>query len=286
MSEVEATHLRTAPDTARRSIDSTDNQFNAALDDLRLGLANWRLWLMLGWVDIRQRYRRAFIGPFWITLSMGIMVATLGFLYAHLFKIDVPSFLPFVAAGFATWFFISATINESTLLYIQAEGIIRNTTMPLSIHLYRMIWRNLLVLAHNAVVMLFVYAVFGGAPLARIPLVALGLVLLTVNLTWIGLVTGIVCTRFRDAPPIIANLIQIVFFVTPILFKPSFLADKMATLAFYNPFFHLVDVLRAPLLDQTPQASTYAIVAFMAVAGWAFALLFYKRLRRRIAYWL
>jgi lipopolysaccharide transport system permease protein len=203
-----------------------------------------------------------------------------------LFKIDVQAFLPFIAAGFAVWFFISATISESTLLFVQAEGIIRNTTMPLSVHLYRMIWRNILVLGHNIVVMFGVYAIFGGAPLARIPLIVLGLGLLTINMAWFGLVVGIICTRFRDAPPIIANLIQITFFVTPILFKPSLLTTKMEVLVIFNPFFHLVDVVRAPLLDQTPTMLTYGVVLGLAVGGWAFTVWFYTKLRRRVAYWL
>ena len=53
-----------------------------AVGDLIEGLARWELWSTLGWHDIRQRYRRSIVGPFWLTLSMGVMVAGLAYLYA------------------------------------------------------------------------------------------------------------------------------------------------------------------------------------------------------------
>src|SRR5258708_2756319 len=81
-----------------------------AVADLAEGARLWRLWLMLGWLDIRQRYRRAMIGPFWITISLAIMVGTLGVLYSSLFKLDVHEFMPYLAAGFCSWFLISSTI--------------------------------------------------------------------------------------------------------------------------------------------------------------------------------
>ena len=50
----------------------------AAIDDLVGGLRDWRFWTTVGWYDIKQRYRRTTLGPFWITISMGIMTGALG----------------------------------------------------------------------------------------------------------------------------------------------------------------------------------------------------------------
>ncbi len=104
---------------------------------------------MMGWLDIRQRYRRTMIGPFWITLSMAVMVATLGVLYSSLFKLEISEFIPYLAAGFCIWFLIAAMINEGTTLFVQADGIIRNTSLPIATHVYRLMTRNLITFAHN-----------------------------------------------------------------------------------------------------------------------------------------
>src|SRR4051812_1721789 len=78
-----------------------------AARDILGGLAAWRLWSMLGWLDIRQRYRRSMLGAFWLTISMGVMVMALGTLYSSLFKVEINEFLPFIAAGLTIWGFLS-----------------------------------------------------------------------------------------------------------------------------------------------------------------------------------
>src|SRR6185437_15538126 len=114
----------------------------AATKDLIDGLRRWRLWISLGWLDVKQRYRRAVLGPFWITISMAVLVLTLGTVYAGILRQDVHSFLPYLAGGFIVWNFCTATINESTTAFIQADGLIKQGGIPISLHIFRTIFRN------------------------------------------------------------------------------------------------------------------------------------------------
>src|SRR5277367_1825430 len=91
-----------------------------ALQDLVKGFCAWRIWLTLGYQDIRLRYLRSVIGPFWITLSMAVMIYTMGFLYAKLFKADLQVYYPFIAAGMVTWNFIAMNIGESSEIFFQS----------------------------------------------------------------------------------------------------------------------------------------------------------------------
>lgn len=273
--EVTAVHLGAA-----------GSQTGAALEDFRGAVRRWRLWISLAWLDVKQRYRRAVIGPFWITISMAVLVVSLGVLYAGIFRIDVAVFLPYIAAGFVTWFFFSNTVSDSTAVFIGAEGLIKYGGIPLSLHVLRLVFRNLIIGAHNITVMLLMY--FWQPSLVTWNLLYLipGLVLMIANLLWISLVVGVLCARFRDLPPIVGNLLQVLFFVSPIVYQRAALPENLAFIAYFNPVFYFVEVIRAPLLGEAPVPIAFAVLAVCAVAGWALAFRFFVRTRARVAYWL
>lgn len=258
----------------------------AARRDLVTGVRDWILWTSLGWLDVRQRYRRAILGPFWITISMAVMVVALGVLYAGIFRQDVRDFLPYLAAGFIVWNLISGTINEGTSAFVQSEGLIKQGGIPLSVHVFRVLFRNLIVGAHNLTVMLFVY-IWQPALLSwEIAFLIPGIALIIANLSWLTMMVGVLCTRFRDLPPIIYNLLQIMFFMSPIMYKPNSLPAEMSFIAKANPVFYLVEVVRAPLLGQLPSVRTYEVLVGLAVVGWVAAYRFFKMTRSRVPYWV
>ncbi|WP_448207519.1 ABC transporter permease [Azospirillum sp. sgz302134] len=269
-----------------RVYDSGDRSDVAqALDDLVEGVRRWRLWSRLGWHDIRKRYRRSVLGPFWLTLSMAVMVASLGLIYGTLFRLDLEGYLPFLAVGLATWTFVASFLNEGCISFIELEPLIKNVRIPMSVHVLRVLWRNLIIYAHNIVIFAVVALIFGVRPGAGGLLAPLGLLLMVANAGWIMLLLGMICTRFRDVPPIIGSLIQLLFFVTPVMWKPELLGDRRYLMVL-NPFHHLIEVIRAPLLGQVPGWENWAAGLLFAVAGWAVTFACFARFRKRIAYWL
>jgi ABC-2 type transport system permease protein/lipopolysaccharide transport system permease protein len=239
----------------------------------------------MGLHDIRQRYRRSILGPFWITLSMGIMVGALGLLYGTIFKQDMHDYLPFLAAGFILWGLISALITDGTQVFIGAGGLIRQLPAPLSAHVYRLLWSSLITFAHNALIFVVVALWFGLNPgwTALLALPALGVLLL--NGFWMALLLGLLSARFRDIPLVVANVVQIMFFMTPVIWKPEMLPGR-ALILDLNPFYHLVEILRAPLLGEVPALENWLAVIGITLVGWAIALWFYSAYRWRIPYWV
>ena len=261
------------------------SQTALALFDLIQGVRTHHLWHLLGWQDIRQRYRRSVLGPLWLTLSMGALVSALGILYGMLFKVEVAIFVPHLALGFIVWTLISSNANEGCKVFIDAEGIIKQVGLPLTVHMYRLLWRNLLILFHNALVFVVVAAVFGVWPGWAGLLALPGLALLCLNGLWAILLLGVISARFRDVPPIVTSIVRICFFVTPIIWMPELVPARAAVLEF-NPFYHLVEVVRAPLLGKVPALSSWIAVVIMTIGGWVLAFAFFRRYRRRIAYWV
>ena len=261
------------------------SQAALALLDIVQGARARYLWGMLGWQDIRRRYRRSMLGPFWLTISMGVLVAALGTLYGTLLKVEIADYIPFLALGFIVWTLISGLITDGCSAFIGAGSIIMQTNLPLSVHVYRMAWRNLLIFCHNAAIFAIVAALFAIWP-GWIGLLALpGLALLCLNGIWVGLLLGIISARFRDVPPIVASVVRIAFFVTPIIWLPELIPGRALVLDF-NPFFHFVELVRAPLLGQAPGLVSWLAVSGITLSGWFVAFALFHRYRWRIAYWV
>ena len=267
------------------SIGPRHTRLAKALTDIHDGLNRWELWGTLGWHDIRQRYRRAIIGPFWITLSMGIMVGALGFLYAQFFRQPIRDYLPFVALGIIIWGFISTLILDGCIAFTASESVIRQLRAPLSIHVFRVMWRNLIIFAHNMLIYVVIMLIFGIWPGTQALLAIPGILILCLNGIWVSFLAGLLSARFRDIPMIAASVIQILFFFTPIIWN----VDQLRTsklVAELNPFYHLVEIVRMPLLGHSPPQSTWFVVLAVTAVGYLVALGFFVRFRGRIAYWV
>ncbi|QUN69217.1 ABC transporter permease [Pseudomonas asiatica] len=260
---------------------------SVALGDISNAVARHSLVRMLGWQDLRQRYRRSALGPFWLTISMGVMIGTIGVVFGQIFKAAMAEFLPFLAVGMILWTFISTVIGEGCAGFIAAEGIIKQLPIPLFVHIMRLVWRNILILAHNIVILPFVFFAVsksvGWVALYTVP----GFLLLVMNLSWIALLLGVICTRYRDLPQIVTSVLQVVFYLTPIMWMPSLLPERSGQLVLtYNPFYHLLEVVRAPIMGQVPEPVNWLVSAVLAVSGWILVLVVYGRYKSRIAYWL
>src|SRR3954452_22181166 len=139
-------------------------RYRFALIDVLSGVRLWRLAWSLGWLDIRLRYRGSMLGPFWLTISTGVMVGALGLLYSTLFKIDLRDYLPFLALSQVLWGFLAALVSESCTVFTEAEGVIRSVRMPFFVFSVRTLIRNIIVLGHNIVVIVVVFAIFSAWP--------------------------------------------------------------------------------------------------------------------------
>lgn len=258
-----------------------------ALQDILAASKCHKLAGMLGWQDLQQRYRRSALGPFWITISMGVMIGTIGMVFGKIFRSPMEEFLPFLAIGMIVWAFMSSAVLDGCSGFISSEGIIKQLPIPLFVHVMRLIWRNLLIFAHNIVILPFVFLIV-GKPLSLIALLSIpGLIIVSINLTWLALICGVICTRYRDLPQIISNILQVLFYLTPIMWMPKLLPERAGLyLLDLNPVYHCIEVIRAPLLGQMPSMTNWLVSLGLAFFGSWLALWFYGCYKRRIAYWL
>lgn len=259
----------------------------SAVTDIAKSLQNYSLIGMMGWQDVRHRYKRSSLGAFWLTISMGIMIAIMGIIFSKIFHTPLREFLPFLSAGMILWGFISATATDGCIGFSASFNIIKQLDIPLFAHIARVIWRNIIVFGHNIVILPIVMVAVGQSISWTMLLSLPGFLILTINLGWITLFLGIICARYRDLSPIIASILQILFYLTPIMWMPNRLPERANLyLVDSNPFYHLIAIVRQPLLGQAPTTLNWTASLAFALCGWIIALVIYARYQRRIPYWL
>lgn len=248
----------------------------------RLSLVN-----RLSWHDIRGLYRRSIIGPFWLTISMGIIIACIGIIFGTIFGKPMGDYLPFLAVGLIIWAFLTDTIKESCMAFISAEALIKQLPLPLFLHVVRVIWRNVIVLSHNLLILPIVYFVMGVELKVTVLIAIPALFLVALFLSWLGLLVAMLCARYRDLPQIIGSFLLAGFYITPVIWMPELLVDRLGSNVLdFNIFYHLLEIIRAPLLGYIPNISSWVIVGTSTLFGWIFTVVMFLRLRRFIPYWL
>jgi ABC-type polysaccharide/polyol phosphate export permease len=258
-----------------------------AADDLLRGFQKRELWGRLGWLDVKRRYRRTMIGPFWTSITLAVYVLTVGTVGAAIWHQDVYDYLPFLVSGMIVWTLVSSIITDSCSMFIAGQSLFRNIRFEYSILSYALVWRNVLVLLHNFVVYFLVVLALKPSLLSFTALLAIpGLALVLLNGLWVSLLFGIICLRFRDVPPLISSAMQIAMLVTPLFWPADTLTGfKRFVFVELNPLYHVVDVVRGPLVGRAPEAISYAVMLTMAVGGWLLTYAVFSRFRKRIAYW-
>jgi lipopolysaccharide transport system permease protein len=260
-------------------------RLESALEDLATGFGRWRLPAALARLDIKNRYRGSVLGPFWLSLSTGIMVVALGFLYSALFRMELAEYLPYLAVSLIIWNLINQIVSDACNSLIASEGIIRQLPLPYTVHALRCVFRNAVVAAHNLPLIALIFLAFGLVPGPEAVLALPGLLLIAVNAFAVALLLGMLCARFRDIAPIVASVMQLAFFMSPVIWKPELLGEKQAWLPL-NPFYTVMETVRGPLVEGGAPPLVWASAIGFTLLACAVAFAFFVRFRGRIAFWV
>ncbi len=257
-----------------------------AIEELKSIKKNWLIWYTLGFQDIQLRYRRSVLGPFWLTLSTAVMIYSMGFLYAYLFKLDLKTYFPYLAAGFIGWNLLLSIVKEGSTAYIDAENYIRNQASFYTIFMTRITFRNLIVFFHNILAFIPIALVLktgiGLYTLCLIP----SLIILALNSIFWGTVCGVMSTRYRDIEQIVSSIMQVIFFVTPVMWMPSLLPERFAWFFQWNPFAQFLVLLRNPLMNQPIDLHAFLVTGLMTLLGFVLYLSHMNKYKHKIIFWL
>ena len=244
------------------------------------------IWGRLGWRETKRRYRRTAFGPFWTTVSLAFFITTLGLVWSNLWHKDPRTFLPYLTSGMLCWVFFLAVCTEGCGSFFGYEKLIKQLRISYTLLASAVVWRNIIVFFHNLIIYVLV-AIYAGISINWASLLVIpGFALLSLNAVWIVVVLGTMCARYRDFQQLVANILQVSLFLTPIFWSPDQLSGRAAFFAQFNPLYHLIAIVREPLLGQAPTLMNWFVVGLITIVGWMVTLQILTKLRHRIVYWL
>jgi ABC-type polysaccharide/polyol phosphate export permease len=257
----------------------------AAFNDIAYALERWRVWFLMGNQDISLRYRRSIIGPFWISLAMAALVLGIGLLYSQIFHMPFREFLLYFACGMLPWNFISSMIVDSCSVVIDAEGHLRSVPLPAPLFSARMAYRNFLIFLHNLIVVLGLLLIINHS-LPLTSFVALGGVVIYLVCGFAaGTILGPISARFRDIPQFVGTMVQLLFFLTPVMWRPGQLSPNSPAVQL-NPLYHLIELVRAPLLGKLPMTRDWIVGLGLTVFLIVAAVIAQALTRKKLFLWL
>jgi lipopolysaccharide transport system permease protein len=241
-------------------------------------------WRALAAGDIKSKYRRTFLGPWWITATNGVTALIMGLVAGRYLGFNAKTYLPHFMVSITIWNFISSSLSEACYTMINAGGMIKAVDMPILIHVMRMVQRNLIIFLHNSVIIPIIWMIVPW-PLGFETLLCLpGLAIVYVFVVSASIIVSMVCVRYRDVPPVIASLLQLLFFVSPIIWIPSQIHGGELVVEL-NPIAYLLAITRDPVMGNAPSLMNWVgAIGFVAVVTAAMIYL-YTRYRSRVVFW-
>ncbi|WP_281970724.1 MULTISPECIES: ABC transporter permease [unclassified Polynucleobacter] len=261
---------------------------NIFFNDLFDGFSAWKKWYILGTQSIRSRYARSKLGQFWPSLSYFVTVLSLGLVYAYLWNEPIRKFLPYLSISHVFWTVISGSVLEGCSVFIDSQSLVKTEYYPRSMFVFSLLARQLTYFLHNFVVLIPLLILFPDRVTWWILLAIPGFFLVVINCYWMALAVGFLCARFRDLPNVISSIMQILYFVTPVMWEGERIRNphlKML-LTELNPFASLLAIVRDPFIGIQPSTLQYFVVAIWTIMGYIFAVYLFKHSSRRLSYWL
>lgn len=254
--------------------------------DMKESLKLWRLACSMAWLDIKLRYKGSLLGPLWMTCTSGVMILTIGIIYGSLFGTRMDHYLPFLSISLILWQnAFSTTMTDACQCFLQSDTFVHSLKLPFFLQALRTVIRNLIIVTLNLIIPLIVFIYYKKFP-GLISFLSLpGLFLWFMDSLAICLLLGCICARFRDTPQIINSIIQIVYYLTPIMWMPSQIHNYQQLLLI-NPIYSIMQVIKGPLLGEVPSISIYSCALAYSIILWLIAWFTFIRSKIRLAFWI
>lgn len=255
------------------------------IGDIKASLKKHALWKELAKMDLKVRFRGTYFGVLWVLLALAFKVIMISVVFSLVLNKPLKEYLLFLSIGLFTWNYISALLVASTQTFVKAVNYFNQMKMEHFIFVFQTVYRETIILMLYQILAIPLFVIyFGGFKLIWLWSL-LGYFLIILNGVFAGAWIGWAATRFRDIQQLTSNLVMILFIVTPVLF-PLPIGNEHHIYFLVNPFFHLLEIVRAPVLDGEAPYISYIISFGLVIFNALICAIFYKRVKSQLVLWL
>lgn len=256
--------------------------------DLIDSFRNPEFWALSAWLDIVVTYRRSRLGVLWLVMPSIVYIWGVGAVFASLWGTELSKFAAHLALGWTVFQVMNAVTSESTMVLFRARSFIMDGRMRLTDFVLRSMAKACFHFLMAIPMVALALIIYPDLPLAGLPLGIAAFALVLVNTLWAGMVFSLAGARFPDLQQFISNTFRLLFLLTPIVWYPDQMpADSIrGRLSRLNPFYHLIEIVRAPILGEPISIHSWYYVGAMTVGGLALAAFLYRRYARLVPIWL
>ncbi len=256
--------------------------------DTLSSLRNPEFWAMAGWLDVVVRYRQSRLGILWLIVPAAVYTFGLGAFFASMFGAELERFAAHVALGWLVFRLVNTVIIEATGVFAASAAFIMDGQLRLTDFVLRVIGKSAFYLVAALPVAAIALMLYPEPQWWGVGLLVLTLPVVLLNLYWIAVVFALAGARFPDIGQIVTNLFIFAFLFTPIIWYAEFMPAESirGKVMRFNPLFHLIEMVRAPILGHPLETSTLVYVAVMSLGGTLLATVVYRRYASSVPLWV
>jgi len=241
---------------------------------------------LLAWLTFSVKYRRTLLGPLWVLVGPALFVVVLGSLFGAIGDRHPSEFIPYLTVGLVLWTLIGGLVPRSATVFQRHRAHILQGSLGLDDIVLQDVAVTFLMFAHQLVLVVVVMMIY-QVPLSTKTLLCLpGLALIIVNGYWVTRLFGVLGARYRDLSEVFQAVMRIAFLATPIIWMPGERGGVIDLFSLYNPFFHVIEVFRAPLLGRPIDPLSWLVVLAITLCGLWLARQTNSRFARYVSLWV
>lgn len=260
------------------------NFFSDALSDIRGGVKNRNVWLALASEDIGDQHRRTTLGPIWMLLNYILFVGTFTIIFSR--GTNIVHNTAYIAIGLYVWMYCSEVISKATSLFQREESFITGTPLALSVYVMRMLMQVLIRSGYAGIGCLAII-IFSDVSFSFMWLWSLaGIILIILITPAVIIIFAMASVWFPDMQFIISNIMRLGIFLTPIFWAHTGNHGIRDKIYIYNPFTWFLEIVRAPIVNDTFPAFAFGVCLTLAVIAWMLAIFLLGKLKKQIVFML
>jgi len=273
------------------SVDAPySKQVIAAMADINRSWNERNSWMLAAVRALGNRYKRTYLGPWWITITTLLFVFGLSQLRIGLRGGDLKASLAYVGLGFIIFGLIIGGLQSGASVFAGGGNTMLTSRLPISSLILRNNFEQFLDFLHDAVAILVIIIFFDIAFSWRWIESLLAVALIVLSSLGVGMWLGPLANRFRDVAPLVSAFIRILFFLTPIFWSIDMVsANGREYLAWYNPLTYQLLAFRDPILGSTHNPpfgiTALGMTAILALVNLVIGFIVFSKYRTQQVYW-